>query len=309
MWGNFHKYWKLLGYQGYSIWLFTRSDFKTIVGPSTAFGIFNILAFSAYNLQPSDICFTHPFALLRLIAKITFWVWINLLPFAIDNQLSPKAMSEDAVNKLWRTLPSKRMTPQQAGALRAPLYACAAITSWQLGGLRQCLSLLGLGIWYNHLGGSDTNAVIRNFINSAGYVCYTSGALEVASGTRWLPEGVFPWFGLLGMVVFTTVQMQDFGDQAGDTIRDRKTLPLQIGDRPARCITAALVPFWSCICAQFWRLSVAKQTPVLILGCCIAYRLLSRISAEQDKTTFRVWNLWMVALYMMPLLYVSPKKI
>lgn len=118
----------------YSIWLFTRSDLKTIVGPSTAFGVSNAFAVSAYSLQPPVTCLTQLLAVFKVTTMVAFWVWINLLPSVIDNQISSKAISEDAANKPWRTLPSRRMTPKQAGALRIPLYACAFIASWRLGG-------------------------------------------------------------------------------------------------------------------------------------------------------------------------------
>lgn len=190
----------------YSIWLFTRSDLKTIIGPSTAFGMSNALVASAYSIHFPLAYLSTPSKFLRVTTIVAFWVWINLLPHAIDNQLSSKAISEDASNKPWRTLPSNRMTPKQAGALRIPLYACAFISSWQLGGIRQSIALFGLAKWYNHLGGGDTNALIRNFINGAGYMCYTSGALEVALGNTRLPVEAFPWLVIIGLVVFSTVQ-------------------------------------------------------------------------------------------------------
>ncbi|RDL40283.1 uncharacterized protein BP5553_00262 [Venustampulla echinocandica] len=291
-----------LSHYVYSIWLFTRSDLKTIVGPSTAFGMSNALVASAYSLYlPLALDLTKPSTFFRVTAMVAFWAWINLLPHAIDNQLSPKAISEDACNKPWRTLPSNRMTPKQAGALRIPLYAFAFISSWQLGGVRQSITLLGLAKWYNHLGGGDANALVRNFINGAGYMCYTSGALEVALGNTWLPVQAFPWLFILGLVVFSTVQTQDFHDQAGDSVRGRKTLPLQIGDSPARHATAVLVLFWSCMCAWFWKLyAVPVGCVPTALGCCIAYRLLTKRSIDQDKATFRLWNLWMVVLFVMP---------
>lgn len=286
----------------YSIWLFTRSDLKTIVGPSTVFGMSNALVASAYSIHSSLTYLSTPWKFLRVTILVAFWAWINLLPHAIDNQLSPEAICEDASNKPWRTLPSKRMSPKQAGLLRIPLYACALISSWQLGGIRQSIALFGLAKWYNHMGGGDTNALTRNFINSAGYMCYTSGALEVALGNTWLPLEAFPWLFIIGLVVFSTVRTQDFHDQAGDNSRGRNTLPLQIGDSPARHATAVLMVFWSCICVWFWGINTIGCLPV-VLGSCIAYRLLAKRSIDQDKATFRLWNLWMVNLFLMPMMH------
>jgi len=291
----------------YSVWLFTRSDLKTIIGPSTAFGISNALANSAYYINLPVAYLTKPSTLFLVAAITIFWAWINLLPLAIDNQITPKAIAEDTFNKPWRTLPSKRMTIKQAGALRIPLYGCAVISSWYLGGLRQCLLLGCLAIWYNHYGGGDCNPLVRNFINSVGYICYTSGALEVALGNNWLPGRAFPWFSVIGLVVFSTVQIQDFSDQEGDSQRGRKTLPLQIGDSPARYVSATLMIFWSSVCVWFWRLhtSIICGMPVLAVGLYIAYRLFTKRSVQQDRATFRFWNLWMVILFVLPLMHTS----
>ena len=67
-----------------TIWLFTFSDLKTIVGPTIFFGVFNAICASAFGMAPeshSSIMCRFPYALL--------WVWTNLLPFAVDNQGSP----------------------------------------------------------------------------------------------------------------------------------------------------------------------------------------------------------------------------
>ncbi|KAF6223097.1 hypothetical protein HO173_013310 [Letharia columbiana] len=92
--------WDTIEYDLYSIWLFTYSDLKTIVGPKTAFGIFNSLQASAFDLP----CLQYSTALKRL-PLVVFWTWINLLPFSIDNQRQPEAIREDGpkneINKFY----------------------------------------------------------------------------------------------------------------------------------------------------------------------------------------------------------------
>lgn len=65
------------------------------------------------------------------------WVWINLLPFAIDNQRQPAEILEDKHNKPWQTVPSGRMTRAQAKRLVICLYPAAACVSLGIGGIRQ----------------------------------------------------------------------------------------------------------------------------------------------------------------------------
>lgn len=165
----------------YSLWLFTYSDLKTIVGPTTAFGIFNSLQASTFNL-PCLHCST----VFERLPLVVLWTWINLLPFTIDNQRQPEVIREDSVNKSWRRMPSQRMTRCQAKVWMLGIYPLAIIASVYVGGLRQCLCLLCLGFWYNDLRGADHSAVIRNLINSWGFLCYVSGALEVAYAS-WIP--------------------------------------------------------------------------------------------------------------------------
>ena len=290
-----------LAYHAYSIWLFTRSDLKTIVLPSSIFGIINAFSASAYHLEPV-VSVHFPLQLLKVYLTAAFWAWTNLLPFAIDNQLSPESIAEDTINKPWRTLPSKRMTPNQARNLIAPLYTVAVINSYFLGGLPQCLILIVIGIWDNRFEGADASALSRNCINGAGFMCYNSGALEVALGNVPLPSSAFPWVLVIGLVVFSTVQTQDFSDQEGDDLRGRKSLPLQIGDGPARWLTALLMSFWSGFCPWLWGLSFTESAPSMFLGWLVAWRTVTKRSVPADNVTFRIWNLWMVTLYLLPLM-------
>lgn len=86
---------------------------------------------------------------------VCFWVWINLLPFAIDNQRQPAAILEDKHNKPWRTMPSGRMTRAQAKRLMVCLYPTAACVSLQIGGIRQCVASMALVFVYNDLNLAD----------------------------------------------------------------------------------------------------------------------------------------------------------
>lgn len=288
-------------FHAYSLWLFTLSDLKTIVGPQTLFGVCNALALYA-NTEASGEG-SNMVQLFLQAPSAVFWVWINLLPFAIDNQRQEVAILEDRHNKPWRTMPSGRMTQKQAKALMCCLYPVACCASVCLGGLRQCLTLMVLGYFYNDLGLADWNWVSRNAINALGFCCFASGALEV---TLKLPltgehRHVIKWLGIIAAVVFSTVQIQDMADQEGDRLRDRKSLPLAVGDGPARYLIAVLVLFWSVLCPLHWMVSNGAFLGVLGLGLGIAYRTLVLRSVAADKTTFRLWNAWMAALYTLPL--------
>ncbi|KAI1394545.1 UbiA prenyltransferase family [Hypoxylon fuscum] len=285
-------------YRMYSIWLFTRSDLKTIVLPQSAFGLFGAMTLSGEG-WPNN----WPQALIRSI-RVVIFVWINLLPFAIDNQRRPVAIVEDAQNKPWRTMPSGRMTEAQARTLMLCLYPIALLVSLCMGGIRQSVALIVLGYSYNSIGLADLNWVSRNGINAAGFCCFASGALEVAIGQPLSAKhGVLlQWLAMIAGIVFSTVQTQDMADQAGDAMRGRKSLPLTVGDTRARWFTAVAVMMWSVICPLYWKVHIGPVLAIGGLGGGIALRTLVLRDVEADRKTFRLWNAWMGCIYLLPLL-------
>lgn len=295
----------------HSIWLFTYSDLKTIIATSFGFGLLTSLGASSFGIDPApawSLCF-------QRVPLVLLWAWLNLLPFTIDNQRQPEAIMEDLINKPWRTMPSKRMTPEHAQVVMFIFYACAVVTSIRAGGLAQCLTLIGLGFWYNDARGADVSCIVRNLINGLGFMCYTSGAVQLELGpSQWQSfiraDGLgLPWLAIIGAIVFTTVHTQDLYDQAGDSARGRKTLPLVIGDASARWVTAAFMVFWGIASPCYWGWLQASQSGVLFWGgaymaalaCLIAGRTLTLRSVSADKTTFLLWNLWLVSQYALPL--------
>jgi 4-hydroxybenzoate polyprenyltransferase len=292
-------------YHLHTIWLFTFSDLKTIIIPKITFGTLSALSHQTFRLPPP-----HPStsSILARIPLVCLWTWINLLPFAIDNQRQPKAILEDSLNKPWRPMPSKRLSPRAAKRLMLVLYPCAILTSFVVGGHRQCLALVALGFWYNDLAGADTSCIVRNFINAAGFVAYMSGAMEVALNLPSptlaplvFPEKLLQWFAILAGVVFTTVQTQDMYDQAGDSLRNRRTVPLVVGDGCARWTIAIPMCVWSGVVLWFWGAQWQAWVVLGTWGLAIAWRSLTLRAVQDDKMTFKLWNLWLMALYTLPL--------
>lgn len=184
------------------------------------------------------------------------------------------------------------------------LYLLAILVSIYLGGTYQCILLIGLGCWYNDLKGADSSCLTRNFINGCGYTCFTSGALEVISrhSVVLLKPIAHHWLSILGTVVLTTIHTQDMHDQAGDMIHGRCSVPLVIGDSAARWTIAVAIAVWSVICPAFWQINIVGSAASIILGMTIAWRYLSKRSLSEDKTSFRIYNLWIVSLYLLPLI-------
>ncbi len=112
------------------------------------------------------------------------------------------------------------------------------------------------------------SCITRNFINACGFICYSSGAMEVALGSplSLMKPRLTQRFLIIGGVIFSTVQTQDIYDQAGDRLRGRKTMSLVLGDERCRWITALLLAFWCLVCPRYWALHLGVHAAFMALG-------------------------------------------
>ena len=286
----------------YSLWLLTFSDLKTIIIPKTTFGIFTLL--SGENLT-SDV--KPPLATILWSVPFTVaWIWLNLLPLDMSNQCDVESILEDKENKPWRPIPAGRLTIEETRWLTVSAYIAALLASSYLGGFTECLLLMLEGWIYNRLDGANKSFLARNVLNAAGYATFACGAARVAciSSGRHLSGKSSMWFVLLSAVVLTTIHLQDLYDQEGDARRKRRTIPLLFGDGVARLSIAIPMMVWSWICPAFWGLQSQGFVLPIALGSFIISRLYRYRSVTEDKRSFLVWNLWIVTLYLLPLIKI-----
>ena len=165
------------------------------------------------------------------------------------------------------------------------------------------MTLILLGQAYSGLGTADRSCILRNFTNAAGFLSYASGATIVASnGSASLSPKAYQWLGVIGLVVFSTIQMQDMADQPGDAARGRRTVPLVVGDGNARRMTVLMVLAWSLLAPAFWSLPLWGYIVPFSTALIISKRILRNRSVLEDKVTFKIWNIWITALYFLPLM-------
>ncbi|KAI0808637.1 hypothetical protein GGR55DRAFT_680320 [Xylaria sp. FL0064] len=144
-----------------------------------------------------------------------------------------------------------------------------------------------------------------------GFASFGLGALEVALNQsldfttvtllNLSAPNIEQWILLLIFVVLSTVHMQDMHDQEGDKARGRNTMPIQIGDAPARWIIVGFTLLWGVICPLFWRCGVLGYAMSTSIAYTVAFRSSFLRIVHQDRMTFALWNLWMVRLYALPL--------
>lgn len=226
-----------------------------------------------------------------------------MLVFDTANQRLPASIIEDSVNKPWRPLPSQRATPAAARRLLLFLIPLVFFITVFLGGLEETVLMFVLTWMYNDLEGADENYIVRNLINCAGFMCYSSGSTVVAAGfgQHTLSRQAYSWLGIVGGIIFSTLQMQDMADMEGDRVRGRGTLPLVHGEMAARWSIAVPVAIWSLVCPYFWRVGVVGWTISVAAGALLAGRVLLLRSVPADKVTWKVWCMWTSVLYLLPL--------
>ncbi|KAJ5622036.1 hypothetical protein N7528_005268 [Penicillium herquei] len=287
----------------YTLYIFTKNDFKVILYPQTAVGFFQALtgALLTTNAAPNLR------SIVTRLPLVALWNWVNLLTFNLANQRLPGSVIEDSTNKPWRPIPSQRITPDEARRLLLLLLPVGIAISSQIGGLEETIAMIILTWMYNDLGGADEYFLLRNVINGAAFICHGSGSTIIAAGYgQWeLNKTAYFWLGIIGLIVFSTIQVQDIPDIEGDAARGRQTLPIIYGDTAARISVAVGVLFWSIVCPRIWCLDVIGYLLLLIPGFCIAYRTLMIRSIPSDDLTYKVWCLWLVLVYLLPL-YKNP---
>lgn len=179
-------------------------------------------------------------------------------------------------------------------------YLMALTLSWHLHALTPSVILLALGISYNNLGGADRSCIVRNLLNAGLYLGFATGATMVAYGGGSLNTVACGWLGVIGATVFLTVHMQDIPDQEGDHARRRNSVPLVIGDGPARWTIAVTMAASSMLLPAFWQLKPWGYLAAMGIGALVIWRVLTKRSVVDDEVTWKIWNLWMSSLYLLP---------
>ena len=235
--------------------------------------------------------------------RVAFWLWLNLLLFTISNQSLPDSVEEDSVNKPWRPIPSKRISLPHARRLLLAVIPTVFVLTLYIGAMEVSVALMVFTWMYNDLGGADDNFFIRNLLNLFGFVSYSLGATLIASDDQHfsLNMTAYQWLAIVGMIVLTTLQMQDLPDQDGDRARGRGTIPLILGDWMARWTIAIPVTARSLFCPAFWGVGVLGFLLPVAMGGAIAIRVLVKRSVAADRATWKLWCLWTMSLYALPL--------
>jgi 4-hydroxybenzoate polyprenyltransferase len=289
-----------VSYHAYTFWLFTVSDHVPLVYPMTMTGLSNL--FSGTTLNAKNVGAPPIHSILLQFPQVIFWVWINFLVFCIGNQRLPISVSEDAINKPWRPVLSGRITCRQATLLWVSLHVVVLLSGHlYFGTTPYTVSLLVLGWLYNDMEGGGY-PFSRNLINACAVVMFALGATTVAfSGLPFvLNEKGYQWHWMIGVIVFTTLQVQDLCDQEGDRDRGRHTIPIIFGDQFARWTVVIPILFWSFVAPSFWASPYYVYVGPAGIGGVICWRTLSMKDPVMDRRTYKLWGVWLACLLVLP---------
>lgn len=290
----------------YTLFLFTKSDFKTVVFPQSIFAI--AVALSGVAASPEARSATDVWAVLSRVPHMVFWIWVHLLLEDLANQRQPQSISEDAVNKPWRPLPSGRISQTESLTLLQAGVPTLALVSLSLGAFTPSAAFMTLVWLYNDLEGSSTGPILRNVVNAAGLCCLGWGGHTVLRGKdsgqqiTWSQDWRLYWMLMTAAAIATTVHAQDMPDMKGDLARQRKTFPLLYGERLARWSLAVLVVLWSVILPV--SCNVQNFTARLLsLGVGSSISVLTMLYQHEpsDKLVWNLWCFWLGGLYLLPL--------
>lgn len=243
------------------------------------------------------------FEIVSRIPLIILWNWLNLLPFSIENQRHPCSIQEDKLNKPWRPIVAGRLSPEDAKIWTRTFYVISISIGLSMGLVTESLLMIPLGWIYNCGGGAFRSPFIRSFSHMMGYWVFFHGSHIIALGSSQTSTTTqtLAWTVFVSFVLGATVTAADLPDVEGDAAIGRRTIPIVFGDQLARMSLALTVIVLSIISCIWWQTRLVGWGFVGMLASKVARRTLLLRSTEEDKMTQKMWYLWMMALYVLPL--------
>ncbi|KAH9015170.1 UbiA prenyltransferase family [Lactarius hengduanensis] len=279
---------KPIPYHLHTLFLFTKSDMKTLIPPVTLF---------ATAAAPSCSIF-------RLF-HIILWLWVHALQLALANQTLPLAIAEDALNHPDRPLPAGRISIHAARVLRWVMIPVCFLLSAAYGP-RTALASVGASLFmlaYNEGGGANGHWFIRNALNAVGYAVAEAGATLVACRNECDADSTAcAAVALSAGIILTTIHTQDFKDMRGDAATGRVTFPIAYPSL-SRAATALFLIAWSWCASRTWRLDQISAATMGVLALFVGVRFVVRTDVRADKISFYWYNVWLCSAYILPAYY------
>ncbi|KAJ8594718.1 hypothetical protein M405DRAFT_808498 [Rhizopogon salebrosus TDB-379] len=264
-----------------SAWLFTSSDFKTIIAPVMVFAVVSSPRHTSLGL-PCSLC----------------WLWFHLLQINLANQAY--SVEEDNLNKPWRPVPSGRIS----------IMACHA-WRWRVVVFCLCLSFLFsfkvlvtsatfavLVILHDDFGLSG-HPILKILCNVGGYASFELGSTLILSGGSSLDTTCITALSCSALVVLMTILAQDFADVNGDRKLGRRTLPM-VAPKGSRIYMLAVFPVLSLGLGSIWSLGPLCTLFFVSIGFGVGLRYFLLRSEVCDQSSFILYNMWLLGVHLLP---------
>ncbi|KAH8110330.1 UbiA prenyltransferase family-domain-containing protein [Phellopilus nigrolimitatus] len=262
-----------LMYHLWTLFLFTKSDFKTTLLPISSFATAAAPLANNYRLP-----------------HILLWIWLHLLQFNVSNQsLRPE---EDEHNKSWRPIPAKRISHEDALTLRWVLLPlCVALSAcYSIETVYASIALSVFTYVYDDLGFSGGHWFGRNAVNALGVGSFEVGACLVAGSNRHALDKVAIMSILCSAgIVITTFQAQDFKDTEGDRLIGRKTLPI-VAPSIARPMLLFALSAWSIVLSVLCQLGIVASAVFNILALAVGMSFVTFHTIKADQRSYYLYN-------------------
>jgi len=272
-------------YHLHTLFLFTKSDLKTVIPPVTLFA-----ATAA------------PYCSLSRLPHAMLWLWVHALQFALANQTLPHSVTEDAINHPDRPLPAGRISLQNARTLRWIIVPVCLLLSAAYGP-RTLLASLGGSLYmlaYNDGGGARSHWLVRNALNAIGYGTAEAGTtLVICQRESDVDSTACLAIALSAGIILTTIHTQDYKDAPGDAAAGRVTLPIAYPSL-SRAVTALLLIAWSRGISWTWELDDITAGFVGVLALVVGLSFVARTGERADILSSYLYNLWLCATYILP---------
>ena len=291
---------RFLLYHAYTMYLACFSNLGDIVLSGFLFGTANALIAPQFSMGPA--LGVRTILTTTRAPRMLLWSACNILLFCLHNQRSPSTIAEDRLNKPWRPIPAGRLTPPQAKRLLYALHPLCFLVARTVGGFWPYVILVSFHVWYNEFGGAS-NPVLKNVHNAVGVCCFLAGPLEVATESSVFAGtgSAAVWLLILAATLATACHAQDFRDVEGDRAAGRRTVPLVIGDLPARILVAVMAVLWTLVTCVFWDAWREGVVPA-VAGLVLVGNLFLRRHRMGDIHAWRLFTVWLQALVVVPVL-------
>ncbi|KAI6139154.1 UbiA prenyltransferase family [Pisolithus thermaeus] len=265
-----------------TIYLFIRSDYKTIFFPVIIFAV---------AIAPS--------VEVKQLIHAAIWVWIHLLQFNLSNQAH--SAHEDVLNKPWRPLPSGRITVDETSRFRwLLLIVCLCLSGWHGAGVLSASAVFSLAEILHEDLRFNSDPVLRNLCNVGGYLAFELGATVILSSKTSVDRTSLVALLSSGLLILTTIHAQDFADVNGDSLSGRRTFPI-IASEGSRLYMLAALPIWSIALSMLWGLGPLCGTLFFLAGLFVGSRYYQFRDERHDQSSYLIYNVWLLAAHVLPM--------